>query len=84
MFVSEKIVFLELHKTGGSHIGHLLSSLLEGEQVGKHNTLKGLYRNRTILGSIRNPRSEERRVGKECRTRWAADHEKKRKVLVGC
>ena len=55
MFVSEKIVFLELHKTGGSHIGHLLSSLLEGEQVGKHNTLKDLYRNRTILGSIRNP-----------------------------
>ena len=55
MFVSEKIVFLELHKTGGSHIGHLLSSLLEGAQVGKHNTLKDLYRNRTILGSIRNP-----------------------------
>src|SRR5687768_4244365 len=22
------------------------------------------------------PRSEERRVGKECRTRWAADHER--------
>ncbi|MDB4452794.1 hypothetical protein N9145_01295 [bacterium] len=55
MFVSEKIVFLELHKTGGSHIGYLLSRLLEGEQVGKHNTLKDLYRNRTILGSIRNP-----------------------------
>src|SRR6266511_6320503 len=25
----------------------------------------------------RQPRSEERRVGKECRARWAADHEKK-------
>src|SRR5207249_5997787 len=24
-------------------------------------------------------RSEERRVGKECRARWAADHEKKKK-----
>src|SRR5947199_10459974 len=23
------------------------------------------------------PRSEERRVGKECRSRWSADHEKK-------
>src|SRR5690554_7966923 len=26
-----------------------------------------------------NRRSEERRVGKECRSRWAADHEKKNK-----
>src|SRR5690554_2060364 len=25
-------------------------------------------------------RSEERRVGKECRSRWSADHEKKKKV----
>src|SRR5205809_7803095 len=25
-------------------------------------------------------RSEERRVGKECRSRWAADHEKKKKI----
>src|SRR5438034_10089365 len=24
------------------------------------------------------PRSEERRVGKECRSRWAPDHEKKK------
>src|SRR5205823_8910470 len=24
-----------------------------------------------------NPRSEERRVGKECRSRWAREHEKK-------
>src|SRR5438034_11267228 len=27
-------------------------------------------------------RSEERRVGKECRTRWGADHEKKKKEDV--
>src|SRR6267142_4484474 len=25
------------------------------------------------------PRSEERRVGKECRSRWSPDHEKKKK-----
>src|SRR5690606_40941229 len=31
------------------------------------------------------PRSEERRVGKECRSRWAPDHEKKemRQRMVG-
>src|SRR5436305_14441494 len=27
-------------------------------------------------------RSEERRVGKECRSRWSADHEKKKKGTV--
>src|SRR5690554_7624166 len=29
------------------------------------------------------PRSEERRVGKECRSRWWADHEKKRRERGG-
>src|SRR5690349_22060057 len=33
-------------------------------------------RTSSSLGSIR---SEERRVGKECRSRWSPDHEKKRK-----
>src|SRR5690242_13423972 len=28
---------------------------------------------------VENARSEERRVGKECRSRWAPDHEKKKK-----
>src|SRR5690348_5950730 len=28
-------------------------------------------------------RSEERRVGKECRSRWAADHEKKKVYKIG-
>src|SRR6266542_473369 len=30
--------------------------------------------------SIRSSRSEERRVGKECRSRWSAYHEKKNKT----
>src|SRR5437016_14633259 len=30
------------------------------------------------LGPISGPRSEERRVGKECRARWSPDHEKKK------
>src|SRR5205809_7755601 len=33
---------------------------------------------------VQNPaRSEERRVGKECRSRWSPDHEKKKKNGVG-
>src|SRR5438034_3169221 len=30
-------------------------------------------------GLLRARRSEERRVGKECRSRWSPDHEKKKK-----
>lgn len=55
MYVTDKLVFVELHKTGGTHIGKLLDGLLNGDQVGKHNTLPKELTNRFILGSIRNP-----------------------------
>src|SRR5690606_41918802 len=31
-----------------------------------------------IAGPVEDPRSEERRVGKECRSRWSRDHLKKK------
>ncbi|OKH15164.1 sulfotransferase family 2 domain-containing protein [[Limnothrix rosea] IAM M-220] len=57
MFISKKLVFTELHKTGCSHIGKILGALLEGIQKGKHNRppeniLEGDY---YFLGSVRNP-----------------------------
>jgi len=58
MFIAENgVVYVELPKTGTTHIDHLLSGLLEGRQVGKHNTpgadlLSGRH---TFIGSIRNP-----------------------------
>lgn len=57
MFISEKIVFIELHKTGSTHIVKLLSNLLEGQQVGKHDpaTPDLLASQRIFLGSIRSP-----------------------------
>lgn len=55
MFVSEKLVFLELHKTGGTHIGRWLNDLLGGEQIGKHNRLAEHLTHRFIVGSVRNP-----------------------------
>src|SRR5256884_9790124 len=43
---------------------------------------------RLMLGPASAPevRSEERRVGKECRSRWSPDHLKKKKevMIVGC
>jgi hypothetical protein len=57
MFISDKIVFVELHKTGGTHIGKLLAHLVEGKQVEKHNrpTPDLFTPGRSFLGSIRNP-----------------------------
>lgn len=57
MFVSERIAFIELQKTGCTHIGRLLSKLLEGEFERKHNTATpDLFTpDRKFLGSVRNP-----------------------------
>ncbi len=57
MFIHDKLIFVELHKTAGTHITGLLRDLLGGEQRGKHNAVPRalLESGRTILGSIRNP-----------------------------
>lgn len=58
MYIADsRLVFVELPKTGTTHIDHLLSNLLPGRQAGKHNRpgtelLNGGY---TFVGSIRNP-----------------------------
>lgn len=55
MFISEPLVFVELHKTAGSHIGRCLDTILDGRQEGKHNVVPSELHHRFILGSIRNP-----------------------------
>lgn len=55
MFVSDKVLFLELHKTGGSHIGKMLQTYVGGEQRGKHNRPSQDLLDRYVIGSIRNP-----------------------------
>lgn len=57
MFVSEKIVFIQLQKTGCSHIGKLLSQCIEGQQIPKHHpaTPDLFTKQRAFWGSIRNP-----------------------------
>lgn len=57
MFISEKAVYLELHKTGCTHIRNVLKDLLGGKFVGKHNqAMPDLFRSqRLFLGSIRDP-----------------------------
>lgn len=57
MFISDEIVFVELQKTGCSHIRVLLSKFLQGDLIGKHNRPDHdlLKSKRTFLGSVRNP-----------------------------
>lgn len=57
MFVSDRFVFLELQKTGTTHIRGLLKEIVGGSLVGKHNqvTPELLDGSRVVLGSIRNP-----------------------------
>lgn len=57
MFVSDKVVFVELQKTGCTHIRNLLMELLGGDFVERHNQADpGLFvEGRTFLGSVRDP-----------------------------
>jgi len=55
MYISDKFVFTELHKTAGTHIGKWLKNIAPGKQVGKHNKIPAELRDRFIIGSIRNP-----------------------------
>jgi hypothetical protein len=57
MFISDRLVYLELHKTGCSHIRRIFTDVLEGELVGKHNraTVDLFTEGRIFVGSIRNP-----------------------------
>ncbi len=55
MFVAQRLVYLEMQKTGGTHIGRLLERYADGRTDGKHNRLTADYAGRFVIGSIRNP-----------------------------
>lgn len=58
MFIGPKIIYIELQKTGSTHAKKLLSSVCEGESIGKHNA-PDMYQqrspNKIMVGNIRNP-----------------------------
>jgi hypothetical protein len=57
LFVNDRLIYLQLQKTGCTHVANLLAKLIGGRQVGKHNRLpNGLRQSgRIIVGSIRSP-----------------------------
>jgi hypothetical protein len=57
MFLSDRFVYLELHKTGCTHIRNILKDLLDGELTGSHNqaTPDLFTGEKVFLGSVRDP-----------------------------
>jgi len=57
MVVSDELVFVELNKTGSTHITQLIRDLVGGERRGVHNAPDTalVESDRHFLGSIRNP-----------------------------
>ena len=57
MFITNKLVYIQLQKTGCTHIANLLKAHVEGQQVGKHNAANEelLKSGRVFISSIRNP-----------------------------
>ena len=55
MFVTDKLIYLQLQKTGCTHISMLLSKCVGGSQKTKHQQLRNYNTDKFIIGSIRNP-----------------------------
>jgi len=55
MFVADGLVYLELQKTGGTHICRLLEKYAKGRQGWKHHRLSVNAASDYVIGSIRNP-----------------------------
>jgi len=57
MFKSKELIYIQLQKTGCTHIASLLSKLFEGKIIGSHNaaTPKLIKSGRFFISSIRNP-----------------------------
>jgi len=57
MLICDKLIFIELQKTGSTHIKQLLRELVGGVNDGKHNTpdARLLGCGKPFIGSVRNP-----------------------------
>lgn len=55
MYVSDRVIFLQLHKTACTHVTRVLQAHLGGETKVKHSPLTIDPGSRLVLGSVRNP-----------------------------
>ena len=61
MFITDQLAYLQLLKTGCTHIADLMAANTQGQQIGKHERVEPMQLgvkesgSRVIVGSIRNP-----------------------------
>ena len=57
MFVSDRLVYLQMQKTGSSHVTRVLRKFTRGAQTIKHEQMTNYdqYKDRLIVSSVRNP-----------------------------
>ena len=59
MLITDRLIYLEMEKTGSTHINHLLSLCFPVELIGKHTSIEsyidGYKTDKCIIGSVRNP-----------------------------
>ena len=57
MFRCDQLTYIQMQKTGCTHIASLLSELFDGERIGKHNAAKPdqIASDQYFVSSIRNP-----------------------------
>jgi len=55
MVVNDKLIYLQMQKTGCSHIAKLILQTVGGKQEGKHYNLYDYNTGKYIIGSVRNP-----------------------------
>ncbi len=55
MFIADRLIYLDLHKTGGTQIQQLLAATVGGEQSAQHQRLPPELRDAYVIGSVRNP-----------------------------
>ena len=82
--VKDKLIYLAHPRTASIATERLLATLFNGYKTTPHHQILSEIphtRKELVLTTIRHPadimaswRSEERRVGKECRSRWSPYH----------
>jgi hypothetical protein len=55
MFINDRLIYLQMHKTGCTHIARLLKEHVGGEKRTTHSLLTFDKGERTVIGSVRNP-----------------------------
>jgi hypothetical protein len=55
MFLAERLIYLQLQKTGSTHVAEMLGRCIAGRQIGKHTLLTDYRTRRYVAGSIRKP-----------------------------